>query len=239
MESKKLRPVGQSLKARKTKMTMAERSNTLRAGVLGANDGILTVVGVLFSVAVATTNQFTIMIAGLSDLLACAFSMASGEYASVSSQKDTEKSAVATEEKLLKTNFKAEQKIVAEYYVERGVSHKTAEDIATELMKKDALGTIVRIKYDLELGHYMSPWNAAFSSLISAASGGIFPLVAMTMLPVSIQWPGTIIAVILSVALTGYLSAKLGDGLTKTAIIRNVIVGIITMCIHYYVGTKL
>ncbi|KRM12481.1 VIT family protein [Paucilactobacillus suebicus] len=239
MESKKLRPVGQSLKARKTKMTMAERSNTLRAGVLGANDGILTVVGVLFSVAVATTNQFTIMIAGLSDLLACAFSMASGEYASVSSQKDTEKSAVATEEKLLKTNFEAEQKIVAEYYVERGVSHKTAEDIATELMKKDALGTIVRIKYDLELGHYMSPWNAAFSSLISAASGGIFPLVAMTMLPVSIQWPGTIIAVILSVALTGYLSAKLGDGLTKTAIIRNVIVGIITMCIHYYVGTKL
>lgn len=239
MESKKLRPVGQSLKARKTKMTMADRSNTLRAGVLGANDGILTVVGVLFSVAVATTNQFTIMIAGLSDLLACAFSMASGEYASVSSQKDTEKSAVATEEKLLKTNFEAEQKIVAEYYVERGVSHKTAEDIATELMKKDALGTIVRIKYDLELGHYMSPWNAAFSSLISAASGGIFPLVAMTMLPVSIQWPGTIIAVILSVALTGYLSAKLGDGLTKTAIIRNVIVGIITMCIHYYVGTKL
>lgn len=239
MESKKLRPVGQSLKERKTKMTMAERSNTLRAGVLGANDGILTVVGVLFSVAVATTNQFTIMIAGLSDLLACAFSMASGEYASVSSQKDTEKSAVATEEKLLKTNFEAEQKIVAEYYVERGVSHKTAEDIATELMKKDALGTIVRIKYDLELGHYMSPWNAAFSSLISAASGGIFPLVAMTMLPVSIQWPGTIIAVILSVALTGYLSAKLGDGLTKTAIIRNVIVGIITMCIHYYVGTKL
>lgn len=239
MESKKLRPVGQSLKAHKTKMTMAERSNTLRAGVLGANDGILTVVGVLFSVAVATTNQFTIMIAGLSDLLACAFSMASGEYASVSSQKDTEKSAVATEEKLLKTNFEAEQKIVAEYYVERGVSHKTAEDIATELMKKDALGTIVRIKYDLELGHYMSPWNAAFSSLISAASGGIFPLVAMTMLPVSIQWPGTIIAVILSVALTGYLSAKLGDGLTKTAIIRNVIVGIITMCIHYYVGTKL
>ena len=61
----------------------------------------------------------------------------------------------------------------------------------------------------------------------------------MTMLPVSIQWPGTIIAVILSVALTGYLSAKLGDGLTKTAIIRNVIVGIVTMCIHYYVGTML
>ena len=70
-----------SKSSKRQKMTMAERLNTLRAGVLGSNDGILTVVGVLFSVAVATTNQFTIFIAGLSDLLACAFSMASGEYA--------------------------------------------------------------------------------------------------------------------------------------------------------------
>ena len=230
---------GLTRKPKKNKMTMAERSNTLRAGVLGANDGILTVVGVLFSVAVATTNQFTIMIAGLSDLLACAFSMASGEYASVSSQKDTEKAAVESEKQLLKTNFEDELQTVATYYVMRGVSEKTSLEIAQELMKKNALETIVRIKYGLELGHYMNPWNAAFSSLVSASSGGIFPLVAMTMLPVSIQWPGTIIAVILSVALTGFLSAKLGDGLTKTAIIRNVIVGIVTMCIHYYVGTML
>ena len=75
---------------KKPKQTMQEKLNTLRAGVLGANDGILTVVGVLVSVAAATTDQFTIFIAGLSDLLACAFSMASGEYASVSTQKDTE-----------------------------------------------------------------------------------------------------------------------------------------------------
>ena len=81
-------------KSEKTKQTMDEKLNSLRAGVLGSNDGILTVVGVLFSVAAATTNQFTIFIAGLSDLLACAFSMASGEYASVSTQKDTEKAVV-------------------------------------------------------------------------------------------------------------------------------------------------
>ncbi len=86
----------------KAKQTMAERANTLRAGVLGANDGILTVVGVLFSVAAATTNHFTIFIAGLADLLACAFSMASGEYASVSSQKDTEEAVVKAEAALLK-----------------------------------------------------------------------------------------------------------------------------------------
>ena len=91
------------VKIKQQKKTMEEKLNTLRAGVLGSNDGILTVVGVLVSVAAATTDRFTIFIAGLSDLLACAFSMASGEYASVSTQKDTEKSAVAQEEKLLKT----------------------------------------------------------------------------------------------------------------------------------------
>jgi Uncharacterized membrane protein len=224
---------------KKNKKTMAERSNTLRAGVLGSNDGILTVVGVLFSVAVATSNQFTIFIAGLSDLLACAFSMASGEYASVSSQKDTEKAAIEEERALLKTNYQEEADVVANYYVKHGVTKETADQIASELMSKDALGTVVRVKYDLELGHYMNPWDAAFSSLVSASSGGIFPLVAMTFLPASIQWPGTILAVTLSVALTGFLSAKLGDGLVKTAIIRNVIVGIITMAIHYSVGLML
>ena len=226
-------------KPKKRKQTMAERSNTLRAGVLGSNDGILTVVGVLFSVAVATTNQFTIFIAGLSDLLACAFSMASGEYASVSSQKDTEKAAVEAERELLKTDFQSELDAVANFYAARGVTRETSYDIAKELLKKDALATVVRVKYDLELGHYMSPWNAAFSSLVAAASGGIFPLAAMTLSPVAWQWPATILAVIASVGLTGYLSAKLGDGLVKTAIIRNIIVGIITMIIHYSVGILL
>lgn len=226
-------------KPKKQKKTMAERSNTLRAGVLGSNDGILTVVGVLFSVAVATTNTFTIFIAGLSDLLACAFSMASGEYASVSSQKDTERAAIEKERELIKSDFQSELDVVANYYVERGVTKDTADKIAKELMDQDALGTVVRVKYDLELGHYMSPWDAAFSSLVSAASGGIFPLVAMTLLPASIKWPGTILAVTLSVGLTGFLSAKLGDGLVKTAIIRNIIVGLITMAIHYSVGLML
>jgi Uncharacterized membrane protein len=226
-------------KPKKQKKTMAERSNTLRAGVLGSNDGILTVVGVLFSVAVATTNTFVIFIAGLSDLLACAFSMASGEYASVSSQKDTERAAIEKEREMIKTNYQDELDVVAKYYVDRGVTQETSDKIAKELMNQDALGTVVRVKYDLQLGHYMSPWDAAFSSLVSASAGGIFPLAAMTLLPASIQWPGTILAVTLSVALTGFLSAKLGDGLVKTAMIRNIIVGLITMAIHYSVGLML
>ncbi|MEJ6399749.1 VIT1/CCC1 transporter family protein [Nicoliella lavandulae] len=220
----------------KTKQTMAEKLNTLRAGVLGSNDGILTVVGVLFSVAIATPNPFTIFIAGLSDLLACAFSMASGEYASVSSQRDAEGAAVASEKQLLKTDFAGELKAVQDYYVARGITPETAHKIAQELLDKNPLATMVNVKNDIQLGHYMNPWNAAFSSLFSAALGGILPLAAMSLLPTGIEWPGTILAVIISVAITGFLSAKLGNGLVKTAIIRNIIIGILTMIIHYSVG---
>lgn len=226
-------------KKKKPNQTMDEKLNTLRAGVLGSNDGILTVVGVLFSVAVATPNQFTIFIAGLSDLLACAFSMASGEYASVSTQKDTEESTVRTERRLLKTDYQAELQAVINHYTDRGVTEETATKIANELMAKKPLETVVNVKYDLTLNHYMNPWNAAFSSMISAGAGGVFPLLAMTLSPVAIQWPVTILAVCLSVGITGFLSAKLGNGLVKTAIIRNIIVGIVTMIIHYGVGLLL
>lgn len=124
-------------KSEKTKQTMDEKLNSLRAGVLGSNDGILTVVGVLFSVAAATTNQFTIFIAGLSDLLACAFSMASGEYASVSTQKDTEKAVVEKERQLLKTDFEGELHAVQRHYMTLGVTEETAMAIARDLLTKN------------------------------------------------------------------------------------------------------
>lgn len=221
---------------KKSDTTMQERLNTLRAGVLGANDGILTVVGVLVSVAAASSNQFTIFIAGLSDLLACAFSMACGEFSSVSTQKDTEKAAVAKEAKLLKTNFEDEARAVRDYYVNKGVSQKTSDAIARDLLQKDPLTTVVRVKYSLQLGHYLNPWHAALSSLVSAATGGIFPLFAMTFAPVGFKWYATIGAVILSSALTGYLSAKLGNGLTKVAVVRNIVIALITVTIHFGVG---
>lgn len=223
-------------KIKRQKQTMKEKLNTLRAGVLGSNDGILTVVGVLVSVAAATTNRFTIFIAGLSDLLACAFSMASGEYASVSTQKDTEQSAVAAEQRLLKTDFDAELAAVKDYYVNKGVSEATSMKIAQDLLNKKPLQTVVRVKYDIELGHYLNPWDAAFSSLFSAAAGGIFPLCAMTFAPEDYKWYAVIIAVVLTSALTGFISSKLGNGLVKVAVIRNIIIALITVTIHYFVG---
>ena len=223
-------------KQEEQRSVMGERLNVLRAGVLGSNDGILTVVGVLFSVAVATSNRFTIFIAGLSDLLACAFSMASGEYASVSTQRDMEKVTVAEEKERLKNNKPDEIEVVKNYYMKKGISEETATEIAQDLLSKNPLETVVDVKYGLVLNHYMNPWNAAFSSLISASLGGLFPLIAMTFSPTAWMWPITILAVCISVSLTGYLSAKLGNGMVKVAIRRNLIVGVITMIIHYTLG---
>jgi VIT1/CCC1 family predicted Fe2+/Mn2+ transporter len=222
---------------KRQKQTMQEKLNTLRAGVLGSNDGILTVVGVLVSVAAATTDKFTIFIAGLSDLLACAFSMACGEYASVSTQKDTETSAVDRENKLLKTNYQDELDAVTQYYVNKGVSEKTSSAIAKDLLNKKPLETVVRVKYDIELGHYLNPWDAAFASLFAAAAGGLLPLMAMTFVPGNLaKWIATILAVALTSALTGFISSKLGNGLVKLAVIRNIVIGLITITIHYGVG---
>ena len=219
--------------------TLEEKLNTIRAGVLGANDGILTVVGVLFSVAVATTNNFTIFIAGLSDLLACAFSMASGEYASVSTQKDTEMSAVEQEKELIKTDYDGEVKAVEDYYVNEGVSQGTAHKIAHNLMEKHPLETVVDVKYGIKLGHYMDPWAAAISSFVAAAVGGFLPLIAMVLAPMNLKWQITIIAVCISVSLTGFLSAKLGHSDVRNSVVRNLIVGIVTMIIHYGIGLLL
>jgi VIT1/CCC1 family predicted Fe2+/Mn2+ transporter len=221
---------------KKKEMSLDNKLNMLRAGVLGANDGILTVVGVLFSVVAATTNPFIIFIAGLSDLLSCAFSMSAGEYASVSSQRDTEKAVVGEEQLRLDANPEDELELVTNFYMEKGVSEHTAREIAESLMAKEPLKTAVNVRYDMDLDDYLSPWSAAFSSLISAALGGILPLMAMTLAPAALKMQATILATIISVALTGYLSARLGEGFPKKAIIRNVLVGIVTMFIHYYLG---
>ena len=224
------------MKKTKKKLSIDNKLNMLRAGVLGANDGILTVVGVIFSVIAATTSPFIIFIAGLSDLLSCAFSMSAGEYASVSSQRDTEKAVVGEEQLRLASSFEEELAMVADFYVKKGVNPDTANKIATELMQKNALKTAVNVRYDMDLDDYLNPWGAAISSLFSAALGGFFPLIAMTLAPYSLKMEATIIATVISVGLTGYLSAILGKGFPKKAVIRNILIGIITMFIHYYLG---
>ncbi|MBC9118586.1 VIT1/CCC1 transporter family protein [Fructobacillus fructosus] len=221
---------------KKQGQTMEERLNTIRAGILGSNDGILTVVGVVFSVAAATSNRLVIVLAGLSDLLACALSMGSGEFAAVSSQADSEKVAVALEKARLKTAFDAQMEDVAAFYTDRGVQPDTAKAIAAELLAEKPLATVLSVKYDMTLGHYVSPIAAAVSSTFSAALGGIFPLVALLIFPAHYQYLAAIVATVVASALTGLLSAIFSQGMVKRAIWRNIWVGLVTIAIHYCIG---
>ncbi|KRN76662.1 VIT1/CCC1 transporter family protein [Weissella minor] len=217
-------------------MTMEEKLNAVRAGVLGSNDGILTVVGVIFSVGAATTNHFTILIAAVADLFACALSMASGEYASVSAQADSEKVIVAKEQQRVQQNPQTVMTDIQDFFIKRGVTMQTSAAIAADLMQKAPLETILKTKYGIQLGHYVNPWEAALASMVSATAGGIFPLLAIWLSPDNIKYLVTILATVLAVALTGALSAYLGHGFPKKAIWRNILLGILTIMIHYAIG---
>ncbi|OIM57984.1 hypothetical protein ATX85_10240, partial [Oenococcus oeni] len=179
------------MKNSKNKQTLEQRLNKIRAGVLGSNDGILTVVGVLFSTAAATSNNFLILVAGFSDLLSCAFSMAAGEYASVSAQREIERAVIQIEEKQIGQDKDYARKTIAKSYISRGVNQQTAYSIADELIQKHEIESLVSAKYTLKIGEYVNPWGAAFSSLISAALGGLFPLLAMLLLPSHLKFAGT------------------------------------------------
>ncbi|MCM0582309.1 VIT family protein [Weissella diestrammenae] len=216
--------------------TMEERLNVIRAGVLGSNDGILTVVGVLFSVGAATSNSFTIFIAGIADLFACALSMASGEYASVSSQKDAEEVVVDLETRRLAANPQSVEADIYQFYLQKGVSEMTSRKIAQALMATKPLEAVLTAKYDVQLGHYVSPMGAAISSLICAAMAGVFPLLTMTFVTGENGIVGTILITAIISAMIGLLSAYLGHGFMKRAMLRNVVIALITIAIHYGIG---
>ncbi|MDF7637384.1 VIT1/CCC1 transporter family protein [Leuconostocaceae bacterium ESL0958] len=214
-----------------------ERLNTIRAGILGSNDGILTVVGVVFSVAAASSNHLVIILAALSDLLACALSMGSGEYAAVSAQRDAEKVVQAKEEGRLGTAAGQEQLAsIQSFYEDRGVSTQTAALIAADLYQKKPLATVLSVKYDLTLGRYVSPLAAAFSSTFSAALGGALPLLALLLFPQRWQYPAAILATVLAVSLTGFIAAKLSAGRPALAVYRNIWIGLVTIAIHFGIG---
>lgn len=221
---------------KKQTMTIDEKLNSVRAGVLGSNDGILTVVGVLFSVSAASGSSFALLIASLANLISGAFSMASGEYASVSSQSDSEKVVVQEEKILLKKDFKNQKAAVKDFYIEKGISPETSAEIANELLARKPLETVLSVKYDIALGHYMNHLASSRFIINFIYDWWTFPLLTMILVKGAWQFPATIFATMLAMALTGMISAKLSDGLVIKAILRNIIIGLLTIFIHYFIG---
>lgn len=215
---------------------LGSRLNWLRAGVLGANDGIVSVAGIVVGVAGATTDNTAILTAGVAGLVAGALSMAGGEYVSVSTQRDTELALLRQETFELKTMPEAEERELAEIYEEKGLSPELAAQVARELTEKDALQAHADAELRIDPDNLTSPWQAAGASLVSFSVGALLPLLAIALPPVSWRVWACAAAVAVGLALTGLISARLGDADVRRAVIRNVGVGALTMLVTYYVG---
>ncbi|PXY31212.1 VIT1/CCC1 transporter family protein [Prauserella muralis] len=210
--------------------------NWLRAGVLGANDGIVSVAGLVVGVAGATTDRAAIMLAGIAGLVAGALSMAGGEYVSVSTQRDTERALLRLEKDELRTMPEAEERELAEIYEDRGLSPELAARVARELTEKDALQAHAEAELHIDPDHLTSPWQAAFASMAAFTVGALLPFVAILLPPASLRVWACIGGVVAGLAITGWASARLGNALAGRAVARNVGVGLLTMLVTYLVG---
>ena len=218
------------------RQTMAAKLNWLRAGVLGANDGIVSTAGLVMGVAGATTDSNAILIAGIAGLVAGSISMAGGEYTSVSAQKDSEKAALTKERLELAENPEMELRELAWFYEQKGLSSSLAEQVATELTAKDALKAHAEAELGIDSEQHASPGQAALSSFVAFAGGSLLPLIAVTGPWVEYRIQVTVAAVIASLAVTGFVGARIGGARSGKAILRNVVVSLLTMGITYAIG---
>lgn len=218
------------------RQSMASKLNWLRAGVLGANDGIVSTAGLVMGVAGATSDSGAILIAGVAGLVAGSISMAGGEYTSVSAQKDSEKAALAKERQELLDQPELELRELAWFYEQKGLSFELATKVAEELTAKDALKAHAEAELGIDSEQHASPTQAALASFVAFAGGSLLPLVAVSGPWVDVRFPVTVGAVILSLAITGFVGAKIGGAKSGRAIIRNVVVSLLTMGITYGIG---
>ena len=215
---------------------LAGRLNWLRAGVLGANDGIVSTAGLVVGVAGATTDRTTILAAGVAGLVAGALSMAGGEYVSVSTQRDTERAALALERRELREMPVEEERELAGIYQDKGLSAELAAEVARELTRKDAFRAHAEAELQIDPDNLTSPWQAAWASLVSFALGALVPVVAITAPPTAWRVWTCVVAVLTGLVVTGLISARLGGGEPRRAVLRNVLVGALTMVVTYYTG---
>lgn len=212
------------------------RSNWLRAAVLGANDGIISVSSLAIGVATASTTRDPILLASIAGLVAGALSMAAGEYVSVSSQTDIEKADIAREKEELEEMPEEELHILAQIYEKRGLKKETAMQVAIELTEFDALGTHVRDELGINEVSQAKPIQAAFASGAAFTAGGLLPVLVTVFAPVQQMEYFLYCFTILSLIILGAVAAKTGGSGIGKAILRIVIWGTIAMVISALVG---
>ncbi|KIF04333.1 membrane protein [Streptomyces sp. RSD-27] len=218
---------------------ISTRLNWLRAGVLGANDGIISTAGLVVGVAGATTSRTEILTAGVAGVLAGSLSMAVGEYVSVSSQRDSERAALDVERQELAQDPQAELAELTELLAGRGLSREVAREAAEQLTERDALRAHARVELGIEPDELANPWHAAFASLVAFTVGAMLPLLAIVLPGASARVPVTVVAVLGALTLCGVVSARLGGAPVPRAVLRNVLGGGLAMAVTYAAGTWL
>ncbi len=215
---------------------MAARLNWLRAGVLGANDGIVSTAGLVVGVAGATSSKGAIFTAGLAGLVAGAVSMALGEYISVSSQRDSEKSQLALERRELAELPDEELAELAGIYRRKGLSEATACQVAVELTAHDALAAHADAELNIDPDGLTNPWHASAASAVAFTLGALLPLAAILLAPAHVQVAATVVIVLVALGLAGLLSARIGGSDVRAAVTRVVVGGAAGLALTYAIG---
>lgn len=218
---------------------LSSRLNWLRAGVLGANDGIVSVAALVVGVAGATADSGPIVAAGLAALIGGAISMALGEYVSVSSQSDSQKALIAKEAVELKAQPDEELAELVEIYRQKGLSEATATAVARELTAKDPLGAHLDAELGITKDSVVSPWAAAGASALAFIIGGVLPLLAILLPPEAVRVPVTFAVVLVALVATGLISARLGRASALRPTLRVVIGGALALAATYGIGLLL
>ena len=215
---------------------LTHRVGWLRAAVLGANDGLLSTASLIVGVSAAEANRGSVLVAGIAGLVAGAMSMAAGEYVSVSSQSDTERADLERERIELATDFEQEHAELASIYVGRGLDQELANQVATQLMERDALGAHARDELGISEALSARPVQAALASAATFAAGAALPLLVMLAAPLDrITWVVSGSSTIFLIVL-GALSAYAGGAPMLRSIVRVTFWGVLAMALTAGVG---
>jgi vacuolar iron transporter family protein len=217
---------------------LSNRLNWLRAGVLGANDGIVSVAGLVMGVAGASDSRSAIAIAGTASLVAGALSMGAGEYVSVSTQRDAELALIEAEKHDLARMPEEELAHLTVMLEEKGLSHDIAHRAAVQMTEKDALRTHAELEFGIDIDDVTNPWGAALASMSAFSVGALLPLLTI-LLPSPERFYVTAIAVAVALAITGFTSARLGRARPWPAVVRNVLGGVFAMGVTLVIGSLL
>jgi VIT1/CCC1 family predicted Fe2+/Mn2+ transporter len=221
------------------RVAFASRLNWLRAGILGANDGIVSIAALVVGVAAANSDIRTILIAGVAGIVAGSISMAAGEYVSVSSQRDSERALIARERQELIDQPDEELAELAEIYQSKGLSPSTARLVAKELTAHDAIGAHLEAELGLDERGLTNPWHAAFSSALAFLAGATLPMLAITLPPDGWRIPLAFGASLLALAITGWVGARLGNSPPLKPVLRVLAGGTFALLLTWGIGTAL